>query len=382
LKNKIKGTDKFSLRFVAVRFVPFSLVIFIIALSAGLAYRPIRAQGECTAEFLPVSTPLNDLGADEYIRMDGASTGFLGGLYPGGFNVRPPDHEDAGVIIASQIVPLDELGHSDPADGKIVLISVGMSNTRMEFEGFIDQVVGDSTINPKLVIVNGGQGAQVSDRWADPNAEAWDRLEQFLKDAGVTPLQVQVAWVKLAQFGSGDFPAKAQSLQIDLEAVSRNLKSRFPNIRIAYNSSRTRAYLYWDGLSPEPTAFETGFAVKWMVEDQINGDPDLNFDPSSGEVVAPYLSWGPYLWIDGLNPRSDGLIWTQNDVQEDCIHPSESGVQKVANQLMSFFKTDTTSKSWFLADPTAPTPTPTPPAPPRNKRVFIPLVQLELRSSR
>src|SRR3970282_2130481 len=116
--------------------------------------------------------------------------------------------------------------------------------------------------------------------------------------------------------------------------------------------SRTRSFQYWgETISPEPTAFETGLAVKWMIEKQINGDPDLNFNPGAGPVVAPYLSWGPYLWIDGLNQRSDGLTWTQFDVGEDCTHPSALGIQKVVLQLFNFFNYDSLTKAWFLADP-------------------------------
>ena len=85
-----------------------------------------------------------------------------------------------------------------------------------------------------------------------------------------------------------------------------------------------------------------------MIEKQINGDPSLNYDPAKGEVKAPYLSWGPYLWIDGQNPRSDGRVWLEEDMGPDCTHPSLSGNTKVAEMLMEFFKTDLTSRSWFL----------------------------------
>jgi hypothetical protein len=283
--------------------------------------------------------------------MDGVSTGFTGGLYPNGSNVRPLQHEIAGVSIAKTIEPLNVLGQVDPVNGKIVMISIGMSNTRTEFEGFMEQADGDPSLNPKLVLVNGAQGGQIADYWAAPDEEAWDNVDLLLDESGVSPLQVQVAWVKLAKFGYGGFPLRAEALQSDLEQVSRNLKSKFENIKIAYYSSRTRSYLLWAGLNPEPTAFETGFSVKWMIENQINGAADLNFDPSVGEVVAPYLAWGPYLWIDGLNPRSDGLTWPQSDLNGDCTHPSPSGVQKVATQLMGFFKSDSTANSWFLAVP-------------------------------
>jgi hypothetical protein len=351
-RSVTKDLDKF--RPALWKSLLLNLALCLIVISTGSANGQTSVQGVCTADFVSVSQPLNDLGPDEYVRLDGTPTEFIGGLYPNGSNVRPSGHEKAGVSITNGIKPLDALGQLDPAHGKIVMISVGMSNTRTEFDGFVSQADGGPSINSKLVLVNGAQGGKVSDEWADPNASAWVKLDTLLEDSGVAPLQVQVAWVKLAKIGYGDFPRKAELLQSDLEAVARNLKSRYGNIKIAYYSSRTRSYLYWTGLSPEPTAFETGFAVKWMIEKQISGDADLNFDPSAGEVVAPYLSWGPYLWINGLEARSDALIWTQNDLQEDCTHPSESGIQKVATQLMDFFKSDTTSKPWFLADPTSP----------------------------
>jgi hypothetical protein len=130
--------------------------------------------------------------------------------------------------------------------------------------------------------------------------------------------------------------------------VVHNLLQRYPNIKLVYLSSRTRSYVYWNGLNPEPGAFETGFAVKWLVEAQLNGDPDLNYDPADGQVTSPYLSWGPYLWADGANPRSDGLTWTQADLADDCTHPSASGITKVAAQMLAFFKTDATAQPWFL----------------------------------
>lgn len=66
-------------------FLLTTVVVLLLSLF-GLAYRRGRsyAQASCTGEFIPVSTPLNDLGANEYVRMDGTPTGFIGGLYPGG----------------------------------------------------------------------------------------------------------------------------------------------------------------------------------------------------------------------------------------------------------------------------------------------------------
>ena len=361
------------------------LFLFVTSLSATPLHA-LQTEELCEREFISVSRPLNDLGSDEYVRLEGGPTGFTGGLYPSGQNSRPAAHEASGVELANQIQPLDAAGDPDPA-GTIVMTSVGMSNAGMEFAEFIRWAEDDPEVNQDLLIVNGAQAGAVSDDWTDPDAPTWDVVEQRLAHHGVTPEQVQVVWVKQTRTGSGDFPEKAQIVQEDLEIIARNLLIHFPNVRLAYYSSRTRSYTYWQGLSPEPAAFENGFSVKWMIEAQIDGDPDLNFEPEAGPVVAPYLSWGPYLWIDGENERSDGRVWLTSDLIQDCTHPSESGVDKVADQLLDYFKTDTTTAPWFLEDGTPPDPTPTatpgptptpsptpPPPPPDEYYLFLPTI--------
>lgn len=347
----------------------FLKTIFLFLLAALLGaflVAPTAAQDDvCQGPFTPVSQPLTDLGAQEYVRLEGGPTGYTGGLYPGGSNTRPPEHEAAGVEIAGQIQPLDINGIPDP-NGHIVMISVGMSNASSEFNGLISAVHEDPETNPALKLINGAQGGRVADRWLDPDAETWREVNRRLNRYDATPQQVQVAWVKQVRTRGGDFPEKAELLQSDLETIARNLLLHYPNLKIAYFSSRTRSYTYWRGLSPEPAAFESGFSVKWMIEKQINRDPTLNFDPEQGEVNAPYLSWGPYLWIDGLNERSDGRVWTPEDLARDCTHPSQQGNQKVVVMMMEFFKTDSTTVGWFLdtppaAETAAPTATDVPP---------------------
>ncbi|MDQ6624983.1 MAG: PKD domain-containing protein [Verrucomicrobiota bacterium] len=139
-------------------------------------------------------------------------------------------------------------------------------------------------------------------------------------------------------------------MQSDLEIIVRNLKAKFPNIKISYLSTRSRAYTNTvTDLNPEPFAYETGFAVKWAIEDQIKGADNLNFDPAKGVVAAPLILWGPYIWADGLTARSDGFTWLCSDLESDFTHPSASGgVPKVADQLLAFFKTDPTATPWFL----------------------------------
>ena len=325
-------------------FLVLGLLLFI-----AVGFVPRAARGDCSLTSTG-DIPLPDLGTGNY-------QGFEGGLYPSGSDTRPTEHEAAGLAEANQVKPLDASGNVDNSHGIIGLISIGMSNATDEFASggdtsFMPQADADPSKDPQLTIVDGAQGGKDATAWADPNDDAWTTLAQRLSAAGVSAAQVEVVWMKQAieyPMSYGAFPAHAQILQADIETILRTLKSRYPNVQIAYLAPRTRAYTNDPTqLSPEPYAYETGFAVQWAIADQINGTGNLNFDASKGPVVAPYLSWGPYLWVDGTNPRSDGLTWLCSDLQTDFIHPSSTGVGKVASQLLTFFKTDPTATPWFL----------------------------------
>jgi PKD repeat protein len=288
-------------------------------------------------------TPLNDLGPGMY-------QGFHGGLYPNGANTRPPAHEAIGLALAAM------LGTNS---GTNVLLSIGMSNTTQEWASkgagaFKPRADADPAKHPRLVIVDGAQGGQDATQWTNLNAATWTTVDQRLAAAGVNSNQVRVIWLKQALAGVGNygvFPAHARSLQAMLGQIVRNAKTRYPNLAIVYLSSRTRAYTAVStSLNPEPFAYEAGWATKWLIEDQINGSNNL------APAVAPWLSWGPYLWTDGTRPRSDGFVWLCSDLESDFTHPNTNGVTKVASQLLAFFKTDPTATPWFLK------PTLTPPS--------------------
>jgi len=286
-------------------------------------------------------TALPDLGKGVY-------KGEQGGLYPDGKNTPPVAHLKAGRELARRIVPLDGEGR-EAANGKIVLISVGMSNTTMKFQTFQKLAKDDSSLNPRLVLVDGAQGGQVVWVTANPKAIYWDVVDERLAAAGVTRKQVQAAWVLQATPGPvRPWPVEVKELQRYLVETLHVMHDRFPNLKIAYLSSRTYAGYATSPLNPEPHAYESGFAPKWLIADQIAGKAELNYDPSKGPVRAPWCAWGPYVWADGTKANSDGLSYIAADYTEDGTHPSVSGREKVALRLLQFLKTESTAQPWFM----------------------------------
>jgi hypothetical protein len=249
--------------------------------------------------------------------------------------------------LAESIVPLGADGRP-AADGRIVLLTVGMSNTTQASKAFILLAGTDATLNPKLTIVDGAQGGQAAAITAQPDATYWTVNTKRLEAAGVTPAQVQVVWVKQANARpTQGFPDAAKKLQADLVATLHNLKRTLPNLKIAYISSRTYGGYAKSALNPEPYAYEGGFAVKWLIADQIAGKPDLKYGAGNA-ARAPWIAWGPYLWADGTKGRADGFVWKPEDFSEDGTHPSPAGQAKVAELLLKFFKSEPTAKPWFL----------------------------------
>jgi hypothetical protein len=297
--------------------------------------------------------PLTDMTADDRYK------GQDGGLYGGGKNVPPEKHLQAALQEARQIRPLDPQG-SPSDDGKIGFISVGMSNTTQEFSAFVPLANADPAKSPKVLIVDGAQGGMDARAWAEPEKldrpkapNPWAVLDQRLQRAGLSSRQVQAAWVKQARIAPaaiGEFPKHADEMEGHMVAILHKLRERFPNLRIAYLSSRIYGGYARTPLNPEPYAYESAFVVRRLIQDQIKGEPSLNCDPSKGSVKSPLLLWGPYLWADGEKGRRiDDLVWTPEDLAGDGTHPSDSGRRKVAGLLLRFLKTDATAGVWFTA---------------------------------
>jgi hypothetical protein len=270
-----------------------------------------------------------------------------GGLYGGGRNEPPELHQRAARQALKKIRPLD--AHGRPAKkGKIVFISLGMSNTYGEFRLFKEVADRDPQKSPDVRIVNCAVGGAGVSSWARPRSGTWQTVAKRLKEANVSAAQVQVAWIKHAEPGPwpDTSPLRyARKVKEDIASSLAITRSTFPNLRVAYLSSRIYGGYNIAGIrrvNPEPFAYETAFSVRWVIQEQINKE-------KKGKVAGPVLLWGPYLWADGVKPRkSDKLVWQRKDFGEDGVHPSKSGGQKVANLLLQFFKNDRGAQTWFM----------------------------------
>ena len=300
-------------------------------------------------------TALTDLGTGTY-------QGSEGGLYPNGSNVRPASHDADGVTFAKGIVPLDANGNYSPT-GKYVMMAIGESTAQNEFDRFIPLANADPAKNPYLVIVNGAQGGGTPYVFSTTTSPYWATvMNNYLPQNGVTANQVVVIWMEDTDgISTGTFPTDITQLQSEYETMMQTMHTLFPNLKMVYFSSRVYGG-YSNGVghpdNPEPYAYEVGFATKWAIQDQINGAANLNYNPALGAVVAPWMSWGPYYWSNGMLGRKDGLVWDCADFSADGTHPSfQYGQLKVATALMNFLKTDDTTTPWYLTQASVLTPT-------------------------
>jgi hypothetical protein len=290
---------------------------------------------------------LTDLGTGTY-------QGSQGGLYPNGSNVRPSSHDADGVAFAYGIQPLDANGNPSPS-GKYVLLAIGESTAQNEFNRFLPIANADPAKNSNLVIVNGAQGGATPKLFASQSSYYWGMvLNNYLPQNHVTANQVVAIWLEDTDgIATGTFPSDITTLQSEYESMMQAMHNLFPNLKLVYFSSRVYAG-YSNGVgkpdNPEPYAYEVGFAVKWAIQDQLNGASNLNYNPNNGPVVAPWMAWGPYYWSNGMLGRNDGFVWDCADFSADGTHPSSTfGQLKVAVPLLTFLKTDNTTIPWYLA---------------------------------
>jgi uncharacterized protein YjdB len=311
---------------------------------------------------LPNNTPIMDMTAGQ------TYMGYPGNLYENNSNSAPADHDADGISLGAQIQPLD-LNGNPSATGAIAFISVGLSNTSLEFGGFV-QYVADPTrssqVNPKLAVLNGAKPGEAACAYADPvqtpeqtctippytstdTQNQYDRIrDEVLATAtgapGVTAgcgtttnpclseKQVQAVWLKEASPApegsgfstlcnvtaagcvNGATNTEAVHFEGQIGQIVRAMRVRYPNLKQVFLASRIYAGYIIIDKSPEVFAYEYGFSAKWAIQAQIDQTRGLGIDPVAGDLnysdgTAAWIAWGPYMWANGANPRSDGLVW-------------------------------------------------------------------------
>jgi hypothetical protein len=304
--------------------------------------------------------PLNDLGTAPY------RFGYFGGLYENGSNVMAADHFAIGLAAASRIQPLDADGRPSSA-GKVVFLAVGFGETARIMQSFMSIAADDVRVERgNLVMLNAARDGADYRFWAE-RPDGMPRYGMVQSDtlapAGVTPQQVQVAWVGIINgpafipLGSAD--ADPYYLKAYIAETLREMKRQYPNLQIAYLSSRVYGGYSVTNFTPEPFSFETGYANRWIITNQMEQErmdvPEWYWDTRAGLVddtrraVVPWVAWGPYLWANGATPRADGLAWLRGDFEADGETLSPSGAIKGAKMLFDFLLHEPTAKGWFLS---------------------------------
>ena len=291
--------------------------------------------------------PITDLGSGFY-------QGYQGGRYFGS-NAKPSQHIAHLDNAIANIAPLNTSGDADVNNGQVVLLSIGASNPKTEFESFQNMADTFSLINPFLTLVNGCQGGKSLQKIIDPDDNYWKYVNNQLTAAGVNRLQVQLIWLEEenTQSNNYDFPAAPKELMTQFKALFKILLQYYPNLQICYLNGRGYAGYVDDSSSAGnglryPRDYFHGWAMKWLIEDQMMGDTTLSF--TSPNRKAPLLDWSSYLWADGNNPRNDGLYWEcPTDVKPgDGLHWSPMGNDKAGRAIFERFYTDEEARKWFL----------------------------------
>jgi hypothetical protein len=302
-----------------------------------------------------VRVPLTDMGARTYLT-------FPGGLFPEG-NTMPAAHATVGTVRAAAIARRDSAGALS-ASGRYVLLSIGMSNTTQEFSSFMSLAAADPAADAtRLALADGAAGGRTASQWTSATSVEYDRIrDAVLGPRGLGERQVAAVWLKVANPGPTrglpDPASDAYTLLGQMGQIVRALRARYPNLQQVFVSSRIYAGYATTTLNPEPYAYESGFAVKWLIEAQIVQESGGSVDSRTGDLdydsMAPWVTWGPYLWADGATARSDGLTWMVSDLAADGTHPSTSGRAKVAAELLDFLKTSPHTSCWFLSGQVCP----------------------------
>lgn len=295
--------------------------------------------------------PLVDLGVGYYM-------GYQGGLFPGGSNTDPNPHLNNGKNISKAIKPLNASGIVDYINGEVSLIGIGPSvasdpyNEWKETQNDLDWPGVNPCLNVKGNFIGGKSVADM----LDIDGTYWASFLAGLDSKNIDPLQVQVAWMLLvSSTDSNDVNYYVDTVTNQYIQVLHNLQTLCPNLQevfisgIHYTGYTSPEHKRYDYLI-EPYGYWSNLVVKNVISLQINGDTRLTY--SGVGKVAPFITWGPYFWADGVTPRAyDGLLWSCDNFRDDTIgggfHLKDTFKFKEGDLIDSFFINNPVAKIWY-----------------------------------
>lgn len=329
--------------------------IITTACIALMVTNPMKAQLNCDVDSTGL-IPLVDLGTGLYMGT------WEGGLYDGGSNIPPTEHKNKGLSIISKLKPLDTLGNVDWVNGKVVLAGFGASTVGGPFNHMI-QIMKDSTDQSGCMkAVNAANGSDGIAAMYIGNEEYWEYIRVYkLGEKGLTPDQVQVGWLmhsSRTDSNGEDINSYVDTMVNRFTTALKAMLFYYPNLKVVFVSgfpyggyADSMKVLYH--IIHEPVSYHHNFAVRELIDRQIDGAPSLKYKGPTKQV--PYLVWGPNLWADGEKPNAyDGLTWnceTEFAIDGGGYHLTNAGKDKMAFILLDFFRTNILSAPWFMDGP-------------------------------
>lgn len=282
--------------------------------------------------------------------------GLEGGLYSAGSNVPPAAHDSAGRASGALVQPIND---------KIVVLCLGFSSVGRECSRFqaeesgvapdsrgsvrLPRGVSSVEIRGGIILVNGAQSGANASAWDQPTDLAYNVVRDEKIPAPYTEADVQVVWMQLTNVILEDTSAApptlpdpdadAWRLRDTCPAVMAALRTRYPNLRQVFLSAKQYTGYSVSGANREPYAYEGAFGLRECV---------------LAHQGPPFLGWGPYLWDSS---------WPREDYVGDGIHPSDSGLAKVAAMLRGFLETSPYTPWWSTFPAGGESPDPPPPTP-------------------
>ncbi len=314
------------------------------------------------------------------------------GLYPGASFVMPSEHKTAGFAAGRSVVARSVDGTPDAENGKHIFLAIGGSDVaELMCSGADDlpplgvgispactqrSVIGRMQFGPGerlnrefSIVTNGAYPNQYADDFthddspafapipADPGLATvngnYDRIRdrvfsEYMQDP-VSEAQVQALFLEVTNehpvASLPDRHADATELMVRLGNIVRFAKVRYPNLQVVLISSRSYAPL--EAREPrEPFAYETGFAVKWLIAAQIaqmRAEGRAIVDTRAGNLdyesgVAPFIAWGPYLWTHQPGSQHVGMRWYADDFEDSPTgFFSDRGESKASLQAIHHF---------------------------------------------